>query len=243
MIETTECYEGRGVGYRGTVDVTPTGLTCQRWDSQYPHNHTFTPQAYSCKWVGVSRASALLQLIAGWLLLFSRDLRENYCRNPDGQELPWCFTTDPRIRMMFCTNIPECGTQNKADGEIVDGRIWESQRGERCVSLCDGDPAAAQIVIASPASVGICNPAGLWEGTTTAFHRNEFWQQRGMVRSQRGEEKGVSRSIFKAKDVCPWLTARMQSTFEIWRLHVFMSAWRCLLRLQKLPEAVWVSQE
>lgn len=51
MVETTECYEGRGRAYRGTVDTTPTGLTCQRWDSQYPHNHTFTPEAYSCKWV------------------------------------------------------------------------------------------------------------------------------------------------------------------------------------------------
>lgn len=49
VVETTECYQGRGEGYRGTVDVTPTGLTCQRWDSQYPHNHTFIPQAYPCK--------------------------------------------------------------------------------------------------------------------------------------------------------------------------------------------------
>uniref|UniRef100_A0A7N6B7I9 Hepatocyte growth factor n=1 Tax=Anabas testudineus TaxID=64144 RepID=A0A7N6B7I9_ANATE len=85
VVETTECYRGRGEGYRGTVDMTPTGLTCQRWDSQYPHNHTLLPQAYPCK-----------------------DLRENYCRNPDGQEFPWCFTTDPRVRMMFCTNIPQC---------------------------------------------------------------------------------------------------------------------------------------
>uniref|UniRef100_A0A3Q2SQT3 Kringle domain-containing protein n=1 Tax=Fundulus heteroclitus TaxID=8078 RepID=A0A3Q2SQT3_FUNHE len=88
-VETTECYEGRGEGYRGTVDMTPSGLACQRWDSQYPHNHTFLPEAYLCK-----------------------DLRENYCRNPDGQEFPWCFTTDPRVRTMFCTHIPQCSAQN-----------------------------------------------------------------------------------------------------------------------------------
>lgn len=58
MVETTECYQGRGEGYRGTVDVMPTGLICQRWDSQYPHNHTFTPQAYPCKWVGLSQKTA-----------------------------------------------------------------------------------------------------------------------------------------------------------------------------------------
>lgn len=51
VVETTECYQGRGEGYRGTVDVMPNGLICQRWDSQYPHNHTFIPQAYPCKWV------------------------------------------------------------------------------------------------------------------------------------------------------------------------------------------------
>lgn len=44
---------------------------------------------------------------------FSRDLRENYCRNPDGQDSPWCFTMDPRVRIMFCTNIPQCSSQIK----------------------------------------------------------------------------------------------------------------------------------
>lgn len=79
MIETTECYEGRGVGYRGTVDVTPTGLTCQRWDSQYPHNHTFTPQAYSCKWVGRRCKSSLRSVTADRRLtssVFQRSARE-----------------------------------------------------------------------------------------------------------------------------------------------------------------------
>lgn len=47
------------------------------------------------------------------LSVTSRDLRENYCRNPDGQDFPWCFTTDPRVRTMFCTNIPQCGAQNR----------------------------------------------------------------------------------------------------------------------------------
>ncbi|KAI4825139.1 hypothetical protein KUCAC02_020837 [Chaenocephalus aceratus] len=98
VVETTECYQGRGEGYRGTVDVLPTGLICQRWDSQYPHNHTFIPQAYPCK-----------------------DLRENYCRNPDGREFPWCFTTDPRVRTMFCTNIPQCGTRNKPGSDCYEG--------------------------------------------------------------------------------------------------------------------------
>ncbi len=79
VVETTECYQGRGEGYRGTVDVMPTGLTCQRWDSQYPHNHTFIPQAYPCKWVRLSHKTCIHSLthlhtlkteqISGWLSL------------------------------------------------------------------------------------------------------------------------------------------------------------------------------
>ncbi|CAB1313753.1 unnamed protein product, partial [Coregonus sp. 'balchen'] len=72
-----------------TACLTPSGVICQRWDSQYPHNHSYIPQDYHCK-----------------------DLRENYCRNPDGRDLPWCFTSDPNVRTAFCTNIPRCGIQN-----------------------------------------------------------------------------------------------------------------------------------
>ncbi|XP_055761631.1 hepatocyte growth factor-like [Salvelinus fontinalis] len=86
---TSSCFREQGQSYHGTVSVTPSGVTCQRWDSQFPHNHTYSPQNYKCK-----------------------DLRENYCRNPDGAEIPWCFTTDPNQRLAFCTNIPRCETEN-----------------------------------------------------------------------------------------------------------------------------------
>ncbi|KAA0721061.1 Hepatocyte growth factor Hepatopoietin-A [Triplophysa tibetana] len=85
---TTSCFRGHGEGYRGTVNVTSAGVTCQRWDSLFPHNHSYTPHNYKCK-----------------------DLRENFCRNPDGSEIPWCFTTDPKIRKAFCTNIPRCESE------------------------------------------------------------------------------------------------------------------------------------
>ena len=32
----------------------------------------------------------------------------NYCRNPDGETKPWCYTTDPDVRFEFC-DIPLCG--------------------------------------------------------------------------------------------------------------------------------------
>ncbi|KAG9335230.1 hypothetical protein JZ751_005586 [Albula glossodonta] len=94
---TTKCFQDQGEGYRGTVGVTPTGVPCQRWDSQHPHNHSYSPQNYKCK-----------------------DLRENYCRNPDGSDLPWCFTTDPNVRRAFCTNIPRCETQTREAEAVSD---------------------------------------------------------------------------------------------------------------------------
>lgn len=95
---TTHCYRGRGEGYRGDVGVTPGGLICQRWDSQYPHQHSFTPENYGCK-----------------------DLRENYCRNPDGRDIPWCYTTDPNVEIAYCSNIPRCGTEPSDSEKCYEG--------------------------------------------------------------------------------------------------------------------------
>lgn len=32
---------------------------------------------------------------------------ENYCRNPDGESVPWCYSIDPRVRWEHC-EIPMC---------------------------------------------------------------------------------------------------------------------------------------
>ena len=41
--------------------------------------------------------------------LLNRDLRRNFCRNPDGDRTPWCYTTDPQTRWEYC-NLAKCGT-------------------------------------------------------------------------------------------------------------------------------------
>lgn len=48
---TTNCFRGRGEDYRGEVNETTSGIPCQRWDAQYPHEHPFYPNTYECKWV------------------------------------------------------------------------------------------------------------------------------------------------------------------------------------------------
>ena len=67
------CYMGKGADYAGNARTTVGGLTCQAWDSDTPHSH----QNHG----------------AG---------PENFCRNPDGEPRPWCYTTDPGKRWDFC---------------------------------------------------------------------------------------------------------------------------------------------
>ncbi|XP_019630377.1 PREDICTED: plasminogen-like, partial [Branchiostoma belcheri] len=84
------CQEGNGASYRGTASITVTGKTCQRWDSQTPHGHGFTPDNHP-----------------------SAGLEHNYCRNPDrGWTWLWCYTTDPITRWENC-DVPACDLDTK----------------------------------------------------------------------------------------------------------------------------------
>ncbi|XP_065585755.1 plasminogen-like [Cyrtonyx montezumae] len=79
-----ECYQGEGLNYRGTTSITVSGRKCQAWNSKSPHDHGKTPEKFP-----------------------NADLRENYCRNPDGDSRPWCFTTDPSVPWEYC-NLKRC---------------------------------------------------------------------------------------------------------------------------------------
>ncbi|XP_061195059.1 uncharacterized protein LOC133203254 [Saccostrea echinata] len=74
-----------GVGYRGKRDTTRDGILCQRWDRNTPHRPHGT-----INFPGSSLSA-----------------QENYCRNPQNDISPWCYTTDPNIRWQYC-DIPFC---------------------------------------------------------------------------------------------------------------------------------------
>ena len=78
-----ECYsDSLGQDYRGFVNVTNTGLTCQRWTRQSPHEHIRTAEGYPGMGLG----------------------DHNYCRNPDAEpDGPWCYTLDADIRWQYCS--------------------------------------------------------------------------------------------------------------------------------------------
>jgi len=92
--------------YRGTLSTTASGKTCQRWDAQSPHSHSYTRENYE-----------------------NANLIENYCRNPDG-EAGWCYTNDPNTRWEYC-DIPTCGEVSPAPtsspplvGIGLDKNLW-----------------------------------------------------------------------------------------------------------------------
>ena len=88
--------------YRGTMNTTTNGYTCQRWDSLDPSSYfaTFDADKFG--------------------------LESNYCRNPDNSRQPWCPTTDPEKDQDFCdvpfcedTFVPrrKCGTLSKSQSD------------------------------------------------------------------------------------------------------------------------------
>ena len=77
-----DCVETAGLIYNGTLSVTQQGVDCQRWDSQQPHAHTYTDPA---RFPDATLADAA-----------------NYCRAPDGRNLPWCYTTIVGQRWDYC---------------------------------------------------------------------------------------------------------------------------------------------
>uniref|UniRef100_A0A3Q1ASI9 Plasminogen n=1 Tax=Amphiprion ocellaris TaxID=80972 RepID=A0A3Q1ASI9_AMPOC len=123
---TEDCMHCSGEDYRGKTSTTENGFTCQRWDSQKPHNHGYNPSALPEKY-----------------------LEENYCRNPDGDPRPWCFTTSQSKRWDFCS-IPRCTsaaptiapelTCATGEGAAYRGTIAVTESGKACQSWSTQTP-------------------------------------------------------------------------------------------------------
>ncbi|XP_066553640.1 hepatocyte growth factor-like protein [Amia ocellicauda] len=125
---TTHCFRGRGEDYRGSVNETTSGIPCQRWDAQKPHKHPFIPEIYECK-----------------------GLEENYCRNPDGSEAPWCFASVPEMRTAFCLQIKRCADDVEAEdcyhgnGNNYQGTVRKTRKGTACQKWSVNTPHKTKI--------------------------------------------------------------------------------------------------
>ena len=85
--EKEDCWEKDYSNlYLGQIDVSASGRQCQPWASQEPHAHNMIKHFPSNQ---------------------SMITAKNYCRDPDGEGKPWCYTMDPEVRAEFC-NVPLC---------------------------------------------------------------------------------------------------------------------------------------
>merc|ERR1719335_848428 len=81
QLKCDETLEGNGADYIGCQSVTVSGKVCQPWNEKFPHKHKFTGRARKMK-NGLGK--------------------HNFCRNPDGEDTIWCYTTDPNQRWESC---------------------------------------------------------------------------------------------------------------------------------------------
>ncbi|XP_077981543.1 plasminogen-like [Glandiceps talaboti] len=102
--EFTECYHDlRQIDYRGTISETESGRTCQRWDSQNPHVHSYAPDKFSAHGIG----------------------EHNYCRNPGyDHHRAWCYTSNPHVTWENCKiPLPEEGCDIGVDTGDGGGKV------------------------------------------------------------------------------------------------------------------------
>ncbi|KAL4229347.1 hypothetical protein ACF0H5_012386 [Mactra antiquata] len=89
----SDCYNTTSKRYDGRQSTTNSGTACQRWDSQSPHTHNFNRAPYPISFVRNGK---------------------NFCRDPDNEGTPWCYTADPKFRWEACP-VKKCTFKFKHD--------------------------------------------------------------------------------------------------------------------------------
>jgi len=103
-------YSGSTSYYQGTVSTTKSGYTCQRWDSQSPHSHSYNTADIFADGV----------------------LPENYCRNSlyENYKL-WCMVDDTGKSWEYCS-IKSCDCPSGLHGLYCEYQCHCADSGEKC---------------------------------------------------------------------------------------------------------------
>lgn len=100
FLSTAICYNDRGRFYQGSVNVTRSGIPCQSWSQQVPHQHRLSVD-----------------------VIPELKNSDNHCRNPGGiSDKPWCYTSNPNIRWEYCA-VPQCGEMVIASGTVLPSTV------------------------------------------------------------------------------------------------------------------------
>uniref|UniRef100_A0A8C6AKI0 t-plasminogen activator n=1 Tax=Monodon monoceros TaxID=40151 RepID=A0A8C6AKI0_MONMO len=85
-----DCYQGKGLAYRGTHSLTTSGASCLPWSSMILMGKIYTAWKSNAQALGLGK--------------------HNHCRNPDGDAQPWCHVLkDRQLTWEYC-DVPQCAT-------------------------------------------------------------------------------------------------------------------------------------
>ncbi|XP_069131634.1 plasminogen-like [Argopecten irradians] len=140
--------------YEGGVTCTVKGVTCQRWDTDFPHGHN---------------------------QLSGRSDLGNRCQI-DGETRPWCYTTDPEIRWDYCPveELPSCPPPPDIEHDTIKiNTIWRyadtalykcsSNTTEEPVSSCPVSTCVHSTQTWTTANVS-CSGTDCYNATSHTYH-------------------------------------------------------------------------
>ncbi|XP_036407537.1 hepatocyte growth factor activator [Megalops cyprinoides] len=82
-----ECYENNGTEYRGTANVTISGARCLPWNSDLLNDELHVDNVENAALLGLGEHA--------------------FCRNPDDDEMPWCYIMkETEISWEYCDISP-----------------------------------------------------------------------------------------------------------------------------------------
>ena len=122
-VSCDESLSGDGADYRGCQSTTRSGFMCQAWGLLTPHQHSHTPEANP----GYGMADTPGYGMAS----------NNYCRNPNGEEQIWCYTTSPKQRWDYCDPATFAETMGDELGLSYRGCKSKTVDGKACVKWPD----------------------------------------------------------------------------------------------------------
>ncbi|KAM8866501.1 tissue-type plasminogen activator isoform 1-T1 [Synchiropus picturatus] len=118
-INTKEsCVAGQGNGYRGTWSISQSGAECINWNATTLRGKRFTARKVDASSLGLGN--------------------HNFCRNPDNDNMPWCYIyKGTQVTWEYCS-LPKCPEDQynecvQGSGQTYRGTTAVTKSGTSCL--------------------------------------------------------------------------------------------------------------
>ncbi|XP_046905082.1 hepatocyte growth factor activator isoform X2 [Hypomesus transpacificus] len=99
IVPEAVCYHDKGADYRGVVATTVAGARCLPWNSELLHDELCVDTVDSAPLRGLGEHS--------------------FCRNPDGDKMPWCYTLNAGAISWENCDVPSCVIRSYSSQRII----------------------------------------------------------------------------------------------------------------------------